>query len=212
MWACGAKRRHHEAERVGMDLERAAALLGTALDETKQPDQTIEDEVVFGRDQDHLRVFISSKMDGSLDSERQATHQVVSALEGHRAWWWEDDAPAGVLHSEQICTKYAKTSDGLVLLVGGALSQIIYAEYQAAKDGGAQRYVFVREDSSLPSDVREFIRTERAGEVVTRDFKNIAELRTHLHRSLVSSLIRASRLEILYRQTRQSTRRGGRTA
>lgn len=151
-------------------------------------------------------------MDGSLDSERQATHQVVSMLEGHRAWWWEGDAPAGVLHSEQICTKYAKTSDGLVLLVGGELSQIIYAEYEAAKDGGAQRYVFIREDATLPNDVREFIRAERTGEVVTRDFKNVAELRTHLHQSLVASLIRASRREIIHRQKRQSTKRGGRAS
>ncbi len=160
---------------------------------------SIEDEVVFGRDQDHLRVFISSKMDGSLEHERQETYRVVSSLEGHKPWWWEGDAPAGVLHSAQICAQFAGTSDGIVLLIGGPLSPIIYAEYQAAKVGGAQRYVFIREGSAIPDDVRAFIGAERH-EVVTRDFRNLAELRTHLHQALLASFVRASRREVVARR------------
>lgn len=191
-----------------MDLTQTGAVLGSAFGESAKLDGAIEDEIVFGRDQEHLRIFISSKMDGSLNQERNEAHRVISSVDGHKAWWWEDDAPAGVLHSEHICTQYARTSDGIVLLIGGTLSPIIFAEYGAAKEGGAERYVFIREGSMMPDEVQEFIRSERTGEVVTRDYKNIAELRTHLHRALRASFIRASRRELAARRVRRPAAKG----
>lgn len=192
----------HPGLGTSVDLKQVGAVLGSAFGGGLKLAAVIEEEVVYGRDQGSLRVFISSKMDGSLKQERQEAHRVVSSLDGHKPWWWEGDAPAGALHSEQFCTHIAKTSDGLVLLIGGPLSPIIYAEYEAAKEGGAQRYVFIREGSTIPDDVQEFIRSERGGDIVTRDFRNLAELHTHLHQSLRASFIRAHR-EAQVKRSRQ---------
>ena len=60
---------------------------------------TEEFEILYGRDHDALRVFISSHMKTGLDDERVASAEAIDSVSGHRAWWWEQDAPMGVLHS-----------------------------------------------------------------------------------------------------------------
>lgn len=65
-------------------------------------------------------------MNGTLDDERKVAAETIERLVTHRAWWWERDAPTGVLHSENECIQFARTSDGLVLLVGGELSAIVH--------------------------------------------------------------------------------------
>jgi hypothetical protein len=154
----------------------------------------LEDEIRYGRDHNHLRYFVSSRMNGSLDSERRTAAKTIDRLATHRAWWWERDAPTGVLHSENECIKFAHASDGLVLLVGGALSPIVYAEYAAAKDAAAERYIFirVRDGEHLPADVVAFIERERET-VVTRNFQNEAELESHLYGALVHTTVRSAR-------------------
>ena len=52
-----------------------------------------------------------------------------------------DDAPAGAYHSEEECVQYARTSDGLVSLLAGALTRVTRAEYEAARRAGADRFV-----------------------------------------------------------------------
>lgn len=160
----------------------------------------LRDEVLYGRDPDHARVFVSSKMNGTLNDERRTAVEVINTISNHRAWWWEDDAPMGVLHSEHECTAFAQTSDGLVLLVAGALSKIVYAEYFAARHGGAERYIFIRSGEQLPDDVQQFIDQQR-GEAVTRNFQNLDELRTHLRNALGRSLVRALRIQLLDRRS-----------
>lgn len=163
---------------------------------------SVADEILFGRDPEYLRIFVSSKMDGSLDAERVAARSVIRGLGSHRSWLWEDDAPVGALHSEQECIGYARTSDGLVLIIGGPLSPIIYAEYESARRAGANRYVFIRDGAQLPQDVEKFIRRQQKGEIVYRYFANTAELKTHLHKSLRVSVVRSSRHTLISRRER----------
>jgi hypothetical protein len=106
--------------------------------------QELRDEIVYGRDHDHARIFISSRMCQTFDAERIVAADSVDQIAGHRAWFWERDAAGGVLHSEQECVKYAKASAGLILLVDGELSDIVRAEYEAARAGGANRFIFIR--------------------------------------------------------------------
>lgn len=154
----------------------------------------LEDEVRYGRDHTHLRYFISSRMNGTLDSERKVAANTVERLVTHRAWWWERDAPTGVLHSERECIKFAQTSDGLVLLVAGELSGIVYAEYAAAKSAAAERYIFIRvqDGEDLPNDVKDFIDRENQS-AVTRNFQNESELESHLYQALIHTTVRAGR-------------------
>lgn len=147
-------------------------------------------------------------MDGSLDLERQVAAEAIERSEMHEAWWWERDASPGVLHSVNECVNYASSSDGIVLLIAGALSEIIYAEYAAAKDSAAQRYIFIREGESLPDDVHRFIKTERNDRVVTRNFRNDAELESHLYKALNRSAVRALRELQLMRRRERETRNG----
>jgi hypothetical protein len=93
----------------------------------------LRQEILYGRDAEALRVFISSRMNGSLDDERAAVVEAISTFPTHRAWAWENDAPAGALHSENECIGYARSSDELVLLLATDLTPITEAEYQAAK-------------------------------------------------------------------------------
>lgn len=159
----------------------------------------LEQEIVYGRDADNARIFVSSKMDGSLDRERKYTVEAIENLPGHKAWWWERDAATGVLHSVEECVRYARTSDGLVLLIGGALSEIIYQEYGAARGAGAEVYVFIKQGVDRPEDVDEFIKRERA-QIVTRNFRNANELATLVRVALKKTAVRAIREMVLARK------------
>jgi hypothetical protein len=171
----------------------------------------LEDEVVYGRDHTQLRFFVSSRMNGTLDIERKIAADTIERLVTHRAWWWERDAPTGVLHSENECVKFARTSDGIVLLVGGELSPIVYSEYRAAKTASAERYIFVRvrEGEVLPADVGAFVERERST-AVTRNFRNEAELESHLYQALIHTSVRAARavqIERHRKEVRSNARR-----
>lgn len=143
-------------------------------------------------------------MNGTLDGERKIAADTIERLVTHRAWWWERDAPTGVLHSENECVKFARTSDGIVLLVGGELSPIVYSEYRAAKIASAERYIFirVREGDVLPADVRDFVDHERKT-AVTRNFQNEAELESHLYQALIHTSVRAAREVQIERQRKE---------
>ena len=164
----------------------------------------LADEIRYGRDNDHARIFVSSKMDGTLDAERQRTASAIDSLDTHKSWWWEEDAPHGVLHSENECIKFARTSDGLILLIGGDLSRIIYSEFAAAKDADAERYIFIRDGDAIPQEVKDFIARERDS-VITRNFQNVAELETHVYQSLKRTAVRALREVQLERRRRRNT-------
>ncbi len=164
-----------------------------------------ENEIRYGRDQTGLQIFVSSRMGSTLDLQRELAAATINRLDMHRAWWWERDAPAGIAHSVNECIQYAGASDGIVLLIAGRLSDIIYAEYGAAKAAGAERYVFIRKGARLPQDVKDFIAQERQ-ELVTRSFQNDAELESHLYQSLQVMAVRSMRERVIERRRAQGGR------
>jgi hypothetical protein len=166
--------------------------------------EQLDDEILYGRDQTGLQIFVSSRMGSTLDSQRLLVAATIDRLDMHQAWWWERHAPAGTLHSVNECIQHARASDGIVLLIAGRLSEIIYAEYEAAKAAGAQRYVFIRKGAHLPEDVKDFIAQERR-EVVTRSFQNDAELESHLYESLQMMAVRSAREGLIRRRRERSS-------
>lgn len=158
-------------------------------------------EVLYGRSPDSLRVFVSSQMRGDvLKAERRATADTINKSPMHHAWCWEDNAPAGAYHSKEECIGYARTSDGLVLLLGSELTPVTRDEYEVARTNGAQRFIFIRETDVLTDSTKQFVEDEQARRTVTRKFGNLSELRTSVTDSLIQSAVRASRSEQLRRR------------
>ncbi len=162
----------------------------------------MRDEVIYGRRADSLRVFVSSQMrDDVLATERRVVVETINDSPMHHAWCWEDDAPAGALHSEAECLGYAASSDGLVLLLASELTAVTRAEYEAARQNGADRYVFLRTGVQLGADAKRFVEQEQRDRTITKNFANVSELRTSLTGALMSSAVRASREEGLRRRS-----------
>lgn len=162
----------------------------------------VENEIRYGREQDSLRVFVSSQMHGNvLAEERRVTAKTINDSPMHHAWCWEDNSRAGAYHSEAQCVGFAGTSDELVLLLGTKLTPITRAEYEAARTNGAGRYIFLRQSDELDAVASAFVEHERTNRVVTRNFANISELRTSLMKSLYASAVRAKRDDIVRRRT-----------
>jgi hypothetical protein len=138
--------------------------------------------------------------DGSLADERRAAANTINDSPFHHAWCWEDNAPAGALHSEDECVGHARTSDGLVLLLADELTRVTRAEYVAARENGANRYIFMREGASRTDETQQVIKTERERTTITRSFANISELKTGLTKALMESAVRAERRAITSRR------------
>jgi len=167
-----------------------------------QAQATLEREVIYGRSQEHLRVFVSSRMGTTLDDERRVAVSTINTFSHRRAWSWEDDAPAGAYHSEAECVGIARASDELVLILGEDLSPVTRAEYEAARDNGVQRYILIREPVTDDEAVREFITQERR-HAVTRGYRNIEEFNSLLFKALNDATVRASREQMLRRRSVQ---------
>lgn len=171
------------------------------LDKPARPGPAVTSgaEELHGRDQGALRVFVSSRMDGSLARERQAVRDSVRRFPHLRPWLWEEHAVPGPANYEQECTRVASTSDQLVLIVGHDLSALTRAEYEAAERGGAGRYVMVRDGHQQHPELTAFLEHQR-GIVPTRRFANLAELDTHLSRALNDATVRDVRQQSLARR------------
>lgn len=159
----------------------------------------LDRELLYGRAQEELRVFVSSRMNQTLDDERRAAASIINTFPHRRAWLWEDDAPAGAYHSEDECVGLAGGSDELVLILGKDLSRVTRAEFEAARDAGAQRYIFISQQVQQDEEVEEFIVTER-GSAVTRYYRNSEEFNSLLHKSLSVSAVRAFREQLARRR------------
>jgi hypothetical protein len=156
-------------------------------------------EMMYGRGAD-LRIFISSKMNETLNAERLIAAKVIQSMIGHRPWLWETDAAAGAAKSDDECVDIASTSDGLVLLLAVELSDITEREYRAAKRNGAQRYVMIKTPpDALDDRAKAFVEQERSTNV-TRNFASDKELRSHLRISLQASMVKASRESVIARR------------
>jgi hypothetical protein len=150
----------------------------------------------------HLKIFVSSQMRESagtkvFERERLAIAEAIEATAVARAWYWERDAIAGPYCSEQICVGQAATSDGLVLLLGEALTEITHKEYLIAHARKVPCYVFVDQRVTQSREVRRLVKGIRdAGpndRAVTKGFENLSELQGHVTDALRNYAVQAVR-------------------
>ena len=152
-------------------------------------------EIVFGRAA-HLRFFLSSRMsDHSLDAERRIAARTVMSLGFALPWWWEESGVASPLPAEDICVETARTSDGLLLLLGDSLTDVTRREYEAARDAGAPCFIFIRQGDQS-NRVKAFIKAERP-HVTTANFRTASELGTAITKALRRHTVTSWRLAIV---------------
>lgn len=164
----------------------------------------LSDEVFARRDK--LQVFVSSKMrGGQLYGERYAAANAVEATQFAEAWYWERNAAASPFSSETICLGFARNSDSLILILAEDLTSITAKEYEVAWHNGASCYIFLKDGVERTEAAHQFVERER-DRVVTKTFRNLHELATHITASLLQQVTSASRQEI----TRARLQRNGR--
>lgn len=152
-----------------------------------------------------FKIFISGKMRGApLKDERVAAAEAVETTQFAHAWYWERDANAGPYSSENVCVGHARTSDGLILLLGRSLTDITRAEFRAAHGAGAPCYIFTKSDVTQDKSIRDFVKESR-GAAITAPFGNLSELRTQITGALVQFVVGAARRDML--RTRRSRQR-----
>lgn len=150
-------------------------------------------DLLYNRPADQFRVFVSSQMKGGiLKDERAAAVEAISGIERVRPWAWENDAPVGMYHSEDICVEYARHSDMLVLILAGELTTPTRKEYKAAKDARAQCCIFAKSTVTQSDKVKRFISRERRC-AITSKFANTSELKTYITGAILGHLFKAAR-------------------
>lgn len=157
-------------------------------------------ETFYGRDQDSLRVFVSSQMGDTLTAERRTAAQTIDKSQMHHPWWWEGSSRAGSYWAEEECYGYAEASDGIVLLLGTTLTRVTRGEYEAARRGGAECFIFIRESDAMDDEATAFVSTEQRQSAVTKKFQNLSELESSLTAALLASAVRAARAQIHQRR------------
>ncbi|MFI5259763.1 MAG: hypothetical protein ACHQ01_09180 [Candidatus Limnocylindrales bacterium] len=156
-------------------------------------------ERLYGRPAS-AKIFVSSKMRGdALSAEREAAIGAIRSIRPlAEPWAWETSGLPGPYSAAAVCVGHARTSDGLVLLVGDSLTAITRREYRAAKGAGAACFVLTRSADTPDGRTAAFVARERKT-VVTHGFANCRELRTLVRRSIIEYAIRAWRLDSLRR-------------
>ena len=138
-----------------------------------------------------------------LAAERTAAIEAVEEIPHARAWAWERDSIAGSYYSEEECERQAGTSDAIVLILEDELTRITRAEYTAAHAGGATVIVLIRSGVELNSKLSEFIAGARR-DAITKEFSDLAELRSQIGEALWHWFLRAARTAALDLRQRRS--------
>jgi hypothetical protein len=132
-----------------------------------------------------LRIFVSSQMRGGvLAAERAAAIALVRSIPFFEPWCWEDNAYASTSCSEEVCVGSARTSDGLLLILGDDLTPITEREYREAKSRGVTCMILVKEGVKHTVRAAQFLAEEQASDAVTVRFANISEFRSHITTAL----------------------------
>lgn len=156
-----------------------------------------------------LKLFLSSKMrDGALKQERKAAADVIASLGFAEPWWWEGNAAAGPYCAKGICLGHARTSDGLVLIIGDELTTMTQEEFQAAQDAGVECFIFVQDGVSRDDETDGFI-GEQQQHATTGQWATVEELESQIVRAIHNAVIRSHRVRALERRGRdRSTDQG----
>jgi hypothetical protein len=158
------------------------------------------DEVLFGRPQRHVKVFVSSEMrTGELSKERAAVAAAISEMGAHQPWWWENDGIAGEYCAEAMCLGHAGTSEFLILILGTTLTDITRKEFLAAKRASATTIIFGPKRCVRDRKAKKFFKEQ--GDVSTYgEYASIADLKRRVQDSLYSAMVRAVRENQLNRR------------
>jgi hypothetical protein len=168
---------------------------------TSALERSLTTEVLYGRSEDHLRVFVSSKMrDGTLAGERRTAVRVIDSHPWHKAWSWENSAESGPYSARRVCIANAQTSDALLLIVADELTAITKSEYLAAKKGGVPRFILVKSHAVQTPELQRFLERERT-RVVTVPFANMSEFSTRVRGALRAYALRTHRESIVRRRS-----------
>jgi hypothetical protein len=158
------------------------------------------DEVLYGRPQRHVKVFISSEMrSGELSNERAAVAAAISEMGAHRPWWWEKDGVAGEYCAEAMCLGHASTSEFLILILGSTLTDITRKEFLAAKDASATTIIFGPKGCVRDRRAKRFFK-EQGDASTYGEYVSIADLKRRVQDSLYSAMVRAVREHQLSRR------------
>jgi hypothetical protein len=167
---------------------------------------TLTDEILFGRPP-RWKIFLSSKMNGDpLRAEREAAVQAIESTALARAWCWEQHARAGEFCAEAVCLGHARTSDGLILILGDSLTPVTRKEYVEAGKARAARFILMQDGVARDDEAREFIRRER-DEAITKSFANLSELSKHIRDALTYHAVSSARQQQLARLGQPTQRR-----
>jgi len=150
------------------------------------------------------RIFISSKMAGGVfRGERPATARAIESLPEFRAWFWERDARAGPYSSRDLCIKTARTSDGLVLILGDELTPITRDEFLAAHGAGVPCFIFLDERRKRTPEAEAFVRREWK-RAVTQPFGSARELEQRVRLALIEFARNNWRYQLLEHRARRA--------
>jgi hypothetical protein len=167
---------------------------------------TLSEEILFGRPT-RWKIFVSSKMQGDpLKVERQMAVDAIESTALARAWCWERHVRAGEVCAAGVCIGHARTSDGLVLILGDSLTPITHQEYDAAGEARAARFILIQDGVKRDAEATEFIGRER-DRAITKNFANLSELRTHLIDALTFHAVNSGRQQQLARLQQATPRR-----
>lgn len=147
-----------------------------------------------------FKIFVSSEMrSGKLSAFRRAAAQAVASTRLAKPWWWEGNSVAGPYSSESECIGNAKTSDGLILILGETITKIVEAEYDAAREERVATFLFLQNGVDRDSTAREFITRTRGDGNVTQYFDGEEDLHEKICNALFTYLIRSTRENVLNR-------------
>jgi hypothetical protein len=167
---------------------------------------TLSEEILYGRPP-RWKIFVSSKMQGDpLRAERETAVSAIESTPIAQAWCWERHARAGEYCAVGVCVGHARTSDGLVLILGDTLTPITHQEFTAAGEAGAARFILIQDGVERDAAATEFIRRERDN-AVTKNFANLSELRKHIIDALTFHAVNSGRRQQLARLARPAPSR-----
>lgn len=132
---------------------------------------------------------------GALQAERRAAADAVEKIpELAAAWFWERDAAAGPYSSEDVCLGQAATSDGLVLIVADELTPITRREFEVARERGVPVYLLIDQRVEMGAELAAFVEAQQSEGLVTKGFRTIGELETHVVEAVTAYAVRAVRI------------------
>ncbi len=145
------------------------------------------------------QVFISSQMTRqTLREERATVRKVIKRFPHFRPWDWENNGCSGEHTPMEQCLEEVERSKALVLIVNRTLTENTRIEYEKAVDIGLSRFIFFKHGQQRGAAYEFRTSLSDEGSPSWLAYKNTAELRSAVYRSLQSHCYDA---ELTFRPT-----------